>query len=269
MAEGDAPAGGGQGDTGNTAPWYGDIPDAEMKGWVENKNFDSPVTALTAYRNLERMVGADKAGRTVVLPGDKAEKPEIDAFFNKLGRPETPDKYEFSLPADADKSFVDWARATFHELGLTGKQAQALFGKYAEFSGGRAQQLTEADQQKFIAEDQALRREWGGAFDQNMSQARAAAKQFGFTAEEIDAIEKHAGYAGVMKRFAAIGAKLGEGGLHLGENPGGGSKLTPGQARARIAELQSDKSWMSMYLSGSKTHLQQMDQLQQQAAARG
>lgn len=253
------------------APWYGDVQDAEMKGWIENKGFDkqAPMAALTSYRNLEKAFGADKAGRTVLLPGDKAEKSELDTFFNKLGRPETPDKYEFQNAENADKGFLDWAKATFHEAGLSGKQAQALLGKYQEFSGGRAEALNAEDQNKIIADNQALRSEWGGAHDQKMAQAKAAAQQFGFTAAEVDALEKQVGFAGVMKRFADIGAKLGEGGMIRPESQSTGFAQTPAQAEAKLAELHADKAWMSSYLSGSKSHLEQEDNLQRARAAGG
>lgn len=270
-----APAGGGQGtqtDTtgqNTTPPWYGEIADQEMKGWVENKGFKSPAEALTSYRNLEKAFGADKAGRTVLLPGANADEAEMGAFFNKLGRPETADKYELQAPETADKGFLDWAKGTFYKAGLSGKQAQQVLAAYQEFAGGRADQLSTEAQNRITADNEALQREWGAAHPQKLAQAKAAARQFGFTAEEVDALEKQVGFAGVMKRFADIGAKLGEGGLAISETSGNGFAMTPAQASAKIAELQSDKAWLSMYLSGSASHREQMDNLQKMAAASG
>ena len=38
--------------------------DADTKGFIETKGWQSPADAVTSYRNIEKMLGADRAGRT-------------------------------------------------------------------------------------------------------------------------------------------------------------------------------------------------------------
>lgn len=70
------------------------------------------------------MFGAERAGRMVEMPGADADEEARGAFYNKLGRTETPDKYAVGdLPQNADTGFVEWARTVFHTRGLTDEQA--------------------------------------------------------------------------------------------------------------------------------------------------
>lgn len=255
-AAGGAPAAGGD------QPWYGSVQNAELRGWAENKGFKTPEAALDSYRNLEKMFGADKAGRTVVLPGENAEPQEREDFFNKLGRPESPDKYEIATPDDADTEFVDWFKMTAHKHGLTASQAKAFAEEYNGFVENRMTADTDRQSADITASMEALDKEWGQAKPAKLHAAKSAAAEFGVTKEQIDAMESAMGYGSVMKLFAAIGERV-------GETPGlanGGdtnfSSMTPEAAKQRLADLQSDQAWMKMYMNGSKTHFDQFDRLQ-------
>lgn len=279
MAEDGAPANGGQGDNPSPenqnpgASWYGDIQDTELKGWLENKGAKSVAELANSYRSLERVFGADKAGRTVMLPKDDADETERNAFFSKLGRPESPDKYEFQLPENADKTTVDWFKTTAHKHGLSSKQAQGFLADYQEFSGGRLAAMGEEDQTKLAEEHATLDKTWGAAKDQKLAEARAAVQEFGLDQSVIEGIEKQVGYAKTMQFFASIGAKLGEG-KHIDPKAlggGGGSfaPMTPEQALATINQLKDDKDWMSSFLSGDAAKVQRMDQLHKWAYGHG
>lgn len=243
------------------APWYGEV-DGDLKTWADNKGFKTPGEALRSYHNLEKVYGHDKAGRTVVLPGDKAEVAELDAFYNKLGRPETADKYELELPSEADKDLVDWFKTTAHKHGLSAKQAKALFADYNAMSGSRATQTSEQAAARFAGEEAGLKKDWGAAYDANLNAAKRAAQSYGFTKDEIDALESKIGYAGVMKRFAAIGEKQGEGRFVATDSRAGAfGSLTPDQAKLRIAEKEADPSFRERLMKGDTTAQEERDQL--------
>lgn len=272
MTDTAAPADGGQGAQTSTenpnteAPWYGDIQDAELKGWLDNKGAKSVAELANSYRSLERVFGADKAGRTVTIPKDDADETERNAFLAKLGRPESPDKYEFDLPEDANKETVDWFRTAAHKHGLSSKQAKGFLADYQEFATGRLGAMDQESQTKLAEEHAELDKAWGAAKAEKLAAASAAAQEFGLDAETIGAIEKHAGYAKTMQFFAAIGAKLGEG-THIDTKGGGGGganfgAMTPEQANAEILRLKDDKDWLASYLSGDKAKVARMDQLQ-------
>ena len=252
-------------------PWYGEIQDQEVSDWAQNKNFESGEVAMSSYRNLEQMVGAEKAGKTVIIPDDTGDAAKMNTFYNKLGRPETSDNYEFDLPDNADKDFVGWFKTNAHEAGLSSSQAATLVKSYNEMQGGRAQADTDAATLKATESNDALKTEWGAAYDTNMAQAQAAAKQFGFTEDEINGMENMLGYAGTIQKFQQIGAKLGEANFVNPDlsNPNFAGAMSPGDALTRISELQSDKDWTAKYLQGSKSHVTTMDNLQKMAIVSG
>jgi hypothetical protein len=108
--------------------------DAASKSWLEAlgdlgkdpslQMFKEPSALAKSWVNAQKMIGADK----VVIP--KADAPEADweAFYNKVGRPESPDKYEFKLPEGVtmDESLAKGFKEIAHKNGLSPKQVQAL-----------------------------------------------------------------------------------------------------------------------------------------------
>ncbi|NBN64133.1 hypothetical protein [Pannonibacter tanglangensis] len=268
-APGAAPAPANQQTQPAAAPWYGDLGDTELKGWAENKKFQSAAEALRSYHSLEKMFGHDRAGRTVVLPGENASQEERDAFFNRLGRPEAPDNYDLGLPGDApvDPDFQSWFKGVAHKHGLTAAQAKALAADYVPYAAKRGDLSQQEAETLYLQEEAELKKSWGAAYSQKTEQAKAAAKAFGLDETVVGAIEKSAGYAKTMQFFAAIGAKIGE----LPQMPGvrDPGAMTPHEAEAEIGRLLSDPAWKHAYLNGSKTHEARLNQLYAMKAARG
>lgn len=100
----------------------------EYPQYSENPNFNKYKTVKAFAEGHESLIS--KLGTTVELPGEDATPEQLSEFYNKLGRPETPDKYEFE-----DKLPEGWTisealdteyRGLAHEIGLTPKQAQQL-----------------------------------------------------------------------------------------------------------------------------------------------
>ena len=237
------PADGGQGGAAPqpataAIPWLGEAPE-DIVAFVQNKGWDSPVKAIDSYRNLERLRGVPENELLRIPNWEKADKTELDQFFNRLGRPQAPDAYELKLPENADQDFVNWAKSTFHEAGLNPRQAQTLLEKYNEFSGSKVESMTQAEEAARLEANQqevaSLQKEWGKAYDQQVAMAREAAKVTGVTQEQIEAIEKAMGYSGTMKFFAGLGSRLGEDKfVGAGERNGNFGAMTPAQAQEQI-----------------------------------
>ncbi len=261
-------AGAGAG-AGAAAPWYGSIDDGDLKGWIEAKKYASPLVALQAHRNLEQAFGADKAGRTVVLPGEKATPQELEAFYTKLGRPQQADGYELKLPDGHSKELVDWLKPTAHGLGLSAKQVQGLVDNWEKMAGG----LKEKQQQAAAAaiEEQAagLRKEWGQGYDAKVATAKQTAQALGIKAEVIDALESALGFGGVMRFFADLGDKVGEGKFVAAAGRAGSfGGLTPAQAQEAIAEKRRDPAFVKALTSGEKEAKAEWDRLHVAAFAK-
>ncbi len=269
---------------GNTQPagdntpahWSAGISDAELKGWVENKGFHQKDVSEVAksYRNLEKLMGAEKAGRTVEIPTNPDDQSQMDSFYNRLGRPESPDKYELAFPKEGgDEKFAAWAKGTFHKLGLTAKQAKALSEEWNGFVGGKATESVEAYQSSVATDEATLKKEWGAAYDNKIKTAKIAARQFvtgaGMDADVVDRLEDAMGYGNLMKFFSSIGEKIGEDNFVAGDTSAGFGTLTPGQAKSKLADLVGDKEFNARYLSGEPEALEKVRNLQKMIAAGG
>ena len=238
------------------AAWTDSIQDAELREWSVNKGYNKfdPATAAPTiaqqYRSLEKLVGAEKAGRTLEIPD--WDKPEAaDAFFDRIGRPKDTKDYDFGKPPEGkkiDPAFDSWGRQTFHKLGLTGKQATALSGAYAEFATAKEAAALVEGTVKYETEDKALKTEWGSAYDNKIALASAAAKKFGFAPEAIEALQKAGGYGATMKMFTMIAAKLGEANFITGDAPGSDNMMTPVEATTEIKTLTANKDWVASFL---------------------
>jgi len=219
---------------------------------VKAKGWKGPADALLSYQNLEKVFGADKAGRTILAPKSDDDADGWNALYSRLGRPETPDKYELPVPQGDDGSFAQAAAPVLHQLGLTTKQAKGLADWWNKASASRAEAAEEAFVKQSETEYAALKGEWGAAAAQNEELAKRAVLKFGkeagFDEATFDALERSIGTAKIMKLFHAIGAKFGEAEF-VGSNAPAGGVLTPAQAKSKQAALFADKEFMARYLN--------------------
>lgn len=243
------------------APGWLDGADEMTVGYVQNKGWTDPKQVLDGYRNLEKLLGADKANNAVIIPKDGADPKEWAAVFDRLGRPTGPDGYKVDLPPGGDKTMHEASLAKFHELGLTKSQGEELLNW---FNTGvvQANQAAEAEKQAtFQQEDVALKTEWGQAYTQNLAQAQLAARGLGLDAQTIDKLSDALGHKATMSLLQKVGAGMREDSLVTGDNVGFGSAMTPGQAKAQIQSLMGDRDFTQKYLSGDASARAKMAQL--------
>jgi hypothetical protein len=181
-------------------------------------------------------------GGMVKLPGEGAKQDEMDRFFAKLGRPESPDKYDIKrgeLPEglDWDDALEGAFRAQAHQLGLNNKQAQAIVDLWTEQRKAAFQSLAEQVETSRVEAEKALKAEWGHAYDQKAQLAVKGLEYLG--GEELaDLVQSELGNnPKVMKAFAKLGESLMESGIitgDAGENSGDSER-----ARQEITEIRS------------------------------
>jgi hypothetical protein len=247
--DGGAASGGGATDnaaTGGAAPaafdWGASLgaQAATLQPLVATKGWKSPADALTAYQNLESLVG-----RAVVPPGADAKSEDWAPVFDKLGRPQAPDGYSgiarpAELPADflPDDDLTGFRQAA-HKAGLNDIQAKELFGWFA--GRGQSQFVSARDADAKVEPE--LRTKWGGSYDANVEIARRAAKSFGGDGV-LDVLEKKVGGVALVEFFHRVGVAMGEDTLAGGGGPAGGAKpATPQAAQQKIAQLSSDPAF--------------------------
>ena len=225
------------------------------------QTFDSVDKLAKSYVNAVKKIGGDPAN-LVNLP---QEGESWDNFYNQIGRPETPEGYDFG----DDGGDLDFYRQATHQLGLTQDQAANMLELYAsvEEEQKEAQQKASAD---FAVESQIeLKREWQQNYDAKLDQAQRAFAQF--STPEFNQIMDETGLGNhpeVIKAFAKIGSMIGEDQLVVGTGLGR-SQLSPFDAQEQIQANYSDPEFSKAYRDnrnpGHKSAMDKMDSLFKQA----
>ena len=232
-----------------TPHWLDSVQDPSTREWAEAKGLrNAPIdAALSSYHNLEKLMGADKAGRTVVLPGDDATPEQKAEFYNKLGRPEAPDKYSLQAPeGTTDATRLDMMRNAAFEAGITDAQMAKLAEadqQYIELMQGHmADEATISTAEATLE----LKKEWGAAYDLKVAGIDVAAEKLGFTPEQLEGLRNTMGPVEAMKFVDNLNTKMGDHTYEDGETLKGGFK-TPDQAKQEMSELTMNKEFMDAW----------------------
>lgn len=117
------------------------------KSWAANvKSLDD---VYSQFDGMQGLIGKKS------IPGPDATDEETQEFYNQL-RPETADKYELMLPegveAEINQDEQNLYKQLFHNLGLTPKQANALFQGHVKLEMEKAGKLAEGQPTEAEAE---------------------------------------------------------------------------------------------------------------------
>lgn len=195
--------------------------DTGTQEWLGKKGVkDVASLAKTAF-NAESLLG-----KSVQLPGEGATKEELDKFFNRLGRPEKAEGYDFKLPdglpkelpydGEFAKEFKSWA----HEAGLTPRQAALVHDKFVSRTGSFFTKQREAEEARAVSVTDTLAKEWGDPggdpFKANVEDMTRAVKGLNLEgalkeAGLLGSIEGQGSYvrnADIAKALAKIGKEM-------------------------------------------------------------
>lgn len=250
----------------STIEWLKDA-DELTTGYVQNKGWDNPTKVVQSYQNLEKLLGADKAGNAIIVPKPDADPKEWAGIYDRLGRPTAPDGYKVPLPEGGSKESHEAVLAKIHELGLSKSQGESLVNWYNEQVSNGMKAANEAKSAQFQKDDQSIKQEWGAAYTQNLAQAQAAARFLGLDAQTIDKISESLGHKGTMQLLQKIGSRAVESDFVDGgsDRPGFGSVMSPAQAKAEIQQLANDKGFRAKMMAKDAASMQRWDQLHQWA----
>lgn len=257
--------GAGTGSGGGGAPvssgdWKASLP-AELKDAPSLKDIKDIGDLAKGYVHAQRAIG-----NNVAVPTKDSKPEEWAAFFNKVGRPEAPEKYDFGkidgedkvpIPAELKQGFMKSA----HEFGLSNRQAAQLYSWFVSTTGKGLSEQQAAVQQSQAAGINALKSEWGTAFDQNLDMAKMALKEFG--GDDAVKLMNETGLGDdprVIRLFEKVGRAMSEDKLHS-QGKQGNFKLTPAEAEATIAQKQTDHEFMKLYMAGDKNAVAVMKEL--------
>lgn len=228
--------GNGSGQGAGTSSWISALP-KELQEDASIKKFPDVATLAKSYVNAQRLIGANK----IVIPDQHATDEDWKNVYNKLGLPETVDKYEvkFGDSATIDKKFVDDFKALAHKSGILPKQAQALADWFTTTNINAEKELATSRATHLEKEIAGLKSEWGQAFDAKLQHANNALRNFA-DKDTLDYMEKTGlnNDVRLVKMLSAMGEQL----YKEGKIPEGSTsnRLTPEEAmksaRAIIAD---------------------------------
>lgn len=171
---------------------------------------------------------------------DLNDPKQKEMLYAKLGRPETPEGYDASVPEElgaiVNPDQLKMYRELAHKVGLSKDQAKALL----EFDVNRT--MEQMENSAGMAK-QSLQSEWGDAFDARLSLAKDGLKHFESKyPDAVSAIRQ--GPAGnnpvVLMMAAELGRMYKESGIIVG-NRNVSYGLTPDEARVRINEVMNNQ----------------------------
>lgn len=211
---------------------------AELKAWAANKNFPGIEQALESQRNLETLLGADKAGRAVVVPKDENDAEGWKALGEKMGVPAKAADYKLPVPEGQDSAYAEIAQGWMKEANIAPAQAHKLAELQNKFVAD-LQAKSKAASEKATAE---LTAEWGPKAAENTEIARRGYRQFaeklGITADPL-VVESALGSANFLKFFMGLGGLNSESAF---AGAGGNAAAAPsagpgGSAQSALAEI--------------------------------
>lgn len=219
----------------------------ETGNWYEAEGIDASLVSdkvrgfsdinglLKSYNESQSYIGG-----AVKIPTDKSTDEERSAFYAKLGRPESADKYEWQPPegisvegvTDGEfKKFKDLAFAA----GLSNKQLGAVMGGWSEIVKSLQTKQTQFLSDQSAATTAELKKEWGDEYQQ----------KFDLTMKKLDSlgIRKHLEASGILtpevvKGFYGMISSKEETAMR-------GATGDDGDNVARIAALKSNPAYLN------------------------
>jgi hypothetical protein len=161
--------------SGDGKSWLDSLPE-DLRKDPSLQLFKTPDALAKSYVNAQKLVGVDK----VVIPNEKSTEEEVNAFYQKLGRPESADKYELKLPqgAQLDEGFAKSLKDIAFKSGLSGKQLNELANWYTG-AAGEAVKASEAKELNTLRDSlNAYEQKVGGSekMKLRMDQAKTAVR---------------------------------------------------------------------------------------------
>jgi len=151
----------------------------ERKVWDNlSGRYTSETDMAKAHVSLVRSMD-----KRIAVPDENAKPEAWDEVYNKLGRPETADKYAFDFPADApwdetQRAHIKGLAPVFHKAGATQKQVNEFVRQQAELDKVANDAFRAKANTTQQTHDKVLQSEWGGDFQRNQNLAATFVKNY-------------------------------------------------------------------------------------------
>jgi hypothetical protein len=207
-----------------------------------------PVGIAKALAEAQKLIGKDK----LPLPANEEDKEAWAEVWKRLGRPDKAEGYQLTRPKDLPAEFnaetLDQMEKGFKEqayqLGILPKQAQGILDWFLKTNADMLQETNTAGQQFRQNSEAELKKEWGKAYDQNVSRAQDACVLFtgkmGPDGEKFATMLEDTGLGDhplMVKFFSVLGEAIGEDTL---QGKPSGLIATPEQAERELQKIYGD-----------------------------
>lgn len=165
---------------------------------------------MQSYAQLEKHLG----GNRIPVPNETFTDDDWRGVFQKLGLPESVDKYDLkaNLPEGykPDDVLMGKFKEVAHKAGVLPKQAQQLVDFFNNYSVEALTEMEGARNAKLQTAEQELKKSWGDAYGQKVERANHALHQFATEAEVAEMRDAGLLNPTFLKVFDKIAAGLSE-----------------------------------------------------------
>lgn len=189
--------------TGATGNPFAELDEATRE-WVEKRHDNDPMKVAQQAFELDKF-----AGNAVAVPKADASQEDFDKFYSRLGRPESADKYDLTVPEDLpenlpyDADAAKWFRETAFSHGLTQDQAQKLhdgfIAQQAELAKTLGDQTVATTEATVTEANEALQKQWGAPTGETYKANLELSRRF------FDAIDDNGGLTDVLSKRGLLG----------------------------------------------------------------
>lgn len=264
IAGGDASAGGDTGGnskagghgqeaaSGALANWAADLSE-DHQALVKANGWGAIGDVLSNFHELQKFLGADKAGRGIVVPKDEGDADAWGAVYDRLGRPKDAAGYGLAERENVNPEFAAGMGQAMYEAGLSKNQAQKLAEQFEKLQidivGNEDQSWMKASEEELNSTLSA----WGSNKDTNIMKVNQGAQFLGLNKEEITLIERSVGTKKVLDLLLKTGAGLGEDQLPIDRSN------TPNK-QEHLNAIINDKDLMRKAADGDKAAKDKLEQ---------
>lgn len=214
-----------------------DVLDPDIKSGIGK--FHTVEDLARGYLNVQKLVGSNK----IAIPSEHAtEEDWHENVYSKIGRPQSPDKYKFTVPENSDEEITQGFKSTAFDAGLNDKQAQKIVDWFNQSMALKQESMQSQKSESIKEQVNSLKKEWGTAFESKIAKAQLVVREYA-----SDDQLKYLAESGLtndtqlVRLFASIGEKI------LGEDKlkGDGfvnNSKTPQEAKQEIANIHGDST---------------------------
>ena len=163
--------------------WRDGLPD-DLQGVKTLEKFKDVDALAKGYVHLEKYFDG-----TIKIPGEKATPEDWDRYYSKLGRPDTPDDYEFEKQEVPEgMNYDEHMEGEFlkkaHGMGLNNKQVGELYNWYNGQSKEMFVQHQVQHENSIQKAEIELRADWGRQYDEKISSIQRLVDQYATNEEK-------------------------------------------------------------------------------------